>query len=56
MLRADALELALGAALGSIGLLTLALSAVVQRRAAGPPWLGLFASVPRIRTRGRSPL
>jgi phosphoserine phosphatase RsbU/P len=43
MLRADALPLALGTALGAIGLLTLGLSAVVRRRAAGPPWLGLFA-------------
>jgi sigma-B regulation protein RsbU (phosphoserine phosphatase) len=43
MLRADALPFVLGTALGAIGLLTLGLSAVVRRRAAGPPWLGLFA-------------
>jgi hypothetical protein len=43
MLRADALQLALGTALSAIGLLTLGLSAVVRRREAGPPWIGLFA-------------
>ena len=43
MLRADALGLVLGTALGAIGLLTLGLSAVVRQRAPGPPWLGLFA-------------
>ena len=43
MLRADALALVLGTALGAISLLTLGLSAVVRRRAAGAPWLGLFA-------------
>src|SRR5689334_17409631 len=42
MLRADALGLALGAALGVVGLLTLALS-VLNRRVTSPPWLGLFA-------------
>jgi len=43
MLRADALEVALGAGLTAIGLVTLALSVAVRRRVQGPPWLGLFA-------------
>ena len=43
MLRADAIEVALGTGLAAIGLLTLVLSAVVRRRVGGPPWLGLFA-------------
>ena len=43
MLRADALEVALGTALVTLGLLTLGLSAFIRRRPAGPPWLGLFA-------------
>ena len=43
MLRGDALEVALGTALVTLGLLTLGLSAFVRRRPAGPPWLGVFA-------------
>ena len=43
MLRGDALEVALGTALVTLGLLTLGLSASVRRRPAGPPWLGVFA-------------
>jgi sigma-B regulation protein RsbU (phosphoserine phosphatase) len=43
MLREDALALALGTALVSIGLLILGISAGVRRRVPGPPWLGVFA-------------
>jgi phosphoserine phosphatase RsbU/P len=43
MLRADALGLALGMALGVIGLVTLGVSVLVRRRANTPVWLGLFA-------------
>ena len=42
VLRADTLALVLGTAPRAMGLLTLGISTVV-RRAAGPPWLGLFA-------------
>jgi len=43
MLRADALELALGAALTAAGLVTLGVSAFARRRMAAPAWLGAFA-------------
>jgi sigma-B regulation protein RsbU (phosphoserine phosphatase) len=43
MLRADAIELALGTALVAFGLFALALSVAVRRRLKGLPWLGLFA-------------
>jgi phosphoserine phosphatase RsbU/P len=43
MLRADAVELALGTGLLAIALLTLSVSIAVWRRVEGPPWLGLFA-------------
>jgi hypothetical protein len=43
MLRADALGLALGMALGALGLVTLGVSVLVRRRANTPAWLGLFA-------------
>src|SRR5829696_1681521 len=49
MLRGDALELALGAGLATIGLLTLGLSVAIRRRVTGPPWLGLFALLYRTR-------
>lgn len=43
MLREDALGLALGGALATVGLWILILSTVVRRRAPGAPWLGVFA-------------
>jgi phosphoserine phosphatase RsbU/P len=43
MIREDALALALGAALATLGLLILGLSVAIRRRVPGPPWLGVFA-------------
>ena len=43
MLRADALELALGTGLVAIALLILGLAVAVRRRIGGSLWLGLFA-------------
>lgn len=43
MLREDALALALGSALVTVGLWILGLSAIVRRRMPGPAWLGVFA-------------